>query len=111
GATAKNSTLPTAAVSLFTPAAQAPWEGSVRSIRVLLMLRHVNIQTVCMEFTYPDLHTDSTYDKGLRWEVRIAGLRRAYDQDQARSPVGGHPAAPGERRAHAVRCARIRGGG
>ena len=28
-ATAKNSTLPTAAVSLFMPAAQAPWDSSV----------------------------------------------------------------------------------
>src|SRR5690348_14457594 len=93
------------------PATQAPWDSSVRSIRVLLMPRRDNIQTVCMELTYPDLHTDSTYDKELRWEVPIAGLRTAYDQDQARAPVRGDPAAAGERRAHAVRRARIRGGG
>src|SRR5579872_1615169 len=65
GATAKNSTLPTAAVSLFMPAAQAPRDSSVRDIRVLLVLRQANIQTVCMELTYQDLHTDSTHDKGF----------------------------------------------
>src|SRR5690242_468661 len=63
GATAKNSTLPTAAVGLFTLAAQAPRDSSVRGIRILPALRRGNIQTVCMELTYPDLHTDSTYDK------------------------------------------------
>src|SRR5213083_3031128 len=49
-----------------------PCDSSVRGIWVLPVLRQGNIQTVCTEFTYPDLHTDSTYGKGRRRLVSAA---------------------------------------